>query len=873
MTINFNPQYSSSAFVSSSDCGLGVTFMGPFALLCELELRSGNSRGSQDGTQRAIRYMQAMGKAYDGNPKIFYAKSFKRDDLGTAEVVLHWRDAIRKYGWEPYHDAVSEKLKGLAEVEPYFDVEGPADRLRAILETVKEKAVLSPADRINVTCAKEDIEPLFVEILDAIEAHGTPVTYSEDKEVCVTPELLIFKNDTQAHEWLSTQDFGEEDVLVGANRGMLNDMLYALGKPLVGNSEEGIGPVMRIFTLGLGLFNNPADVTDLLAYLQLPKNPLSSLHVRREKKDGTFFFRSLNRVLADDLSRKGGIGEEWNRDIKEAVYDFDGNVLDEDKRREALTFIGMWDKTDKATKQVSRDEVLDYTRKLGRWAQRHFKKAGGPEDPLEGQYHALAAFCESMKILLEGQPAVIDSRKISLWAGRIIKPITLAGDYARKGSINLVSTLGNIHSRSRHIVWFCADTKMNAGYDYNYLSKMDLDELRAHGVVIPERESTLKAQRNIMMNALTLSESPVTIVNCERIGADQTSPNLIVAELSQKFALKGDTDPYIAPRRDSRPVMKDNGKRIELTIDSTNLEGYQRVESATSIDCLINHPFDYFIDNIACLEGYGTAQMGDIKIIQGNVAHKYIEGLGKSQGYDLSKMKAEHEAHFEDRVDAVTREKGIILLAEENTIAYRNFKTTLKRSIDTLLKIIADRGLTIVAQEYPFTVDMAPFGKITGSIDCLLMNSEKEYVIFDFKWSESSRWQKKAEENRALQLALYTEAIKIDKNAEVAYSGYYVFPQCEFYTNLGYVIPPEEYLTPEQLHEKEIFPQICNSYTFRMEQLKSGILEEADGCALADTMYEAERTQRNLYPLDSYDKTNKDYAYGNTNMILKGDLE
>lgn len=117
MTIYFNPYYSTNAFVTEKDCGLGVAVMGPFPLLNELELRSGNSRGADDGTQRTIRYMQAMKKAKDANPGIFFAKSFDRDDLGTAQVVLRWRDAIRKYGWTPFSDTDSEKLRGLAQVE------------------------------------------------------------------------------------------------------------------------------------------------------------------------------------------------------------------------------------------------------------------------------------------------------------------------------------------------------------------------------------------------------------------------------------------------------------------------------------------------------------------------------------------------------------------------------------------------------------------------------------------------------------------------------------------------------------------------------------------------------------------------------------
>lgn len=872
MTIYFNPYYSTNAFVTEKDCGLGVAVMGPFPLLNELELRSGNSRGADDGTQRTIRYMQAMKKAKDANPGIFFAKSFDRDDLGTAQVVLRWRDAIRKYGWTPFSDTDSEKLRGLAEVEPFFTVEGPADRWRAILSIARKQAILSPSDKIIVTCAKEDLESLYVEVLDAIEKFGTPVQYSLYNEVSQAPKMLSFKNDTLAHEWLSTQEFGDEDVLVGANRGMLNDMLYALGKPLIGNSEEGIGPVMRLFTLGLSLFENPVNITNLLAYLQLPKNPLGSIYVHSQKADGTSYRRSLSRVLADILSRKGGMGRKWNEALSGELYDYDGNLLDEETRTGVLAFIGMWNRTDMKTKMVKRDIVSGYTKALGRWAQRHFQKAGDSEDPLDGQYHALSAFCDSMKILLEGQEEMIDSRKISLWAGRIMTPITLSGDYARVGSINITSSLGNIHSAPKNIVWVSADTKGEAWYEFGFLSKMDREDLRKHGVIIPEREDMLSAQRKIMMNALAMARDGVTIVTIARIGAEQTSPNLIVAELSQKFSLKAEEDPFMVPLKGTGMVITDSGKKVELQIDSSKMKGFSRSESASSIDTLINHPFDYYVAHVAKLEGYGVQQMGDLKTVKGNVAHKYIEQLGSTQGHNISKMKSEHAAHFEEIVDMATREKGILLLSEENAIEYRNFKMVLQRSIKYLLELMESRHLTIVEQEYKFSVKMDPFGEFNGYIDCLLQNEKGEYVIFDFKWSESQRYKDKAEHNRALQLALYEEAIKIDKGP-VAYSGYYVFPQCEFYQNFGFIIEPGSDYTEEQLKEKSIFTQACNSYLYRMEQMCSGILEDADGLAVADTLYENERIARNLYPLDSYDGYSKDYSYGDTNLILKGDLK
>lgn len=871
MTINFNPYYNSSAFVTEADCGLGVTYMGPFALLCELELRSGNSRGSDDHIQRAIRYMQAMGKALDQDPAIFYAKSFQRDDLGTAEIVLRWRDSIRRYGWTPFTNTASEKLRGLAEVENHFKVEGPADRWRAILDVASKRAILSPADTINVTCAKEDLEPMLQELMDSLSAHGTPVIYKTDVEVSVAPEILSFTNDIQMHEWISRQNFTKDDVIVGARRGLLNDMLYALGKPLVGNTEDGIGPVMRIFTLGLSLFSNPVDIIDLLAYLQLPKNPLNALHVKCTRKDGSEYTRSLARILADLLCRQGGMGEGWDRNIDEAVYDWEGNELEKDRIAELRSFIGMWDNTDRKTGMVSRDAVENYVALLARWARGNFSKPGEPEDELDAQFHALASFCDTMKLILEDQPDLIAADKVSMWAGRIIRPITLTGEYARKGSINMVGSLGNIHSAPGHIVWVSAESRTDSGYEFSYLSQLDKDELRKAGVEIPERERTLKADRNISMNALALCKNPVTIVTCERIGADQTSPNLIIAELTQKFGIKPDTEPFIAPPSESRPVNEDTGKRQELRIPPVNLDDYARTQSASSIEKLINHPFDYYVANILGLVGYGTASIADEVTMKGNIAHGYMKDLGDHAHSDIRKMIAEHASSFDERFDKITRQKGILLLSEEKAIDYRDFKTEMRESITTLLNLIQDMKLTIIAQEYPFEVDLHPFGKFKGFIDCLLQDERGDYVIFDFKYG----WQRyfnKINECRAVQLVLYREAVKIDRKADVSFCGYYSFMKRELYSADVPINPGAGFEPIQPIRDYDTFTQVCNSYLYRKQQFAEGILEEGDGMPLHDLQYFADMNSCNLLHLEYNDDGTKQYAYGNENMILKGDL-
>ena len=104
MTIYFNPRYDSSVFLTVADCGLGKAYSGKEALLSELELRAGLTCAEADHADRVIEYMKAMKDALDkakaSGSTLFYADSFERDDFGTAELMLGWRDALVKVGWD-----------------------------------------------------------------------------------------------------------------------------------------------------------------------------------------------------------------------------------------------------------------------------------------------------------------------------------------------------------------------------------------------------------------------------------------------------------------------------------------------------------------------------------------------------------------------------------------------------------------------------------------------------------------------------------------------------------------------------------------------------------------------------------------------------
>ena len=307
MTIYFNPRYDSSVFLTAADCGLGKAYYGKEALMRELELRAGLTCAETEHADRVIAYMEAMTVALTADGNLFYAESFERDDFGTAELMLGWRDALVKAGWDGKTVVGSEKIDVLSQIEVHFDCLGSADRWRTILAEAAKRPILRPTDRIMVQCNENDLEPLLKHLFESINKHyNEPVVeyhsqaqpISEANFQCSIHE---FENEYAAHEWIASQELGQEDVVAEADEALLGDILYTLGKPGIGAADDGIGAVMRLLPLGLALFKYPADIKCLQSYLQSPRTPLGKLHTEFVKKDGTKLYPGIVRQLFDHI--------------------------------------------------------------------------------------------------------------------------------------------------------------------------------------------------------------------------------------------------------------------------------------------------------------------------------------------------------------------------------------------------------------------------------------------------------------------------------------------------------------------------------------------------------------------------------------------
>jgi len=877
MKLLFNPYYDSKVFVKTDGCLINEKVVGPQGLLAELELRAGLTGQYLDDFQRAIFYSRAMKQALKKNRNLFFAKSFDKDKLGTSIILLRWRDALVKIGWNKNMTG-SCRLNDLAEVETFFNEKGEADRWRQLLEYDKMSVLLKNTDKIEVVCKKENLELPFCQLFKGLEAKGYKVSYKSEpvnNELYKKAQVYSFKNDIEMAEWMAQQELGDKDVLVCSDTSILNLQLALEGKPQVGTENNAIGSIMQIFPLGLELFKKPININTLLAYLQLPATPLSSVCVKRQNSKGEVYYQSLSKALLKQLLEDNGIGEKWDALIDEAVYDYEGNdMAKSDKRKNALLFINQWKEVDGQGENciVEKAKVAKFLKQMIIWAKTNLY-----DEEKAPQFNAIVNNCETMLLILEDEPDTVKTHDLMLWTAQISRPVELSTLKARKGSINVTDSVTNLHTAPDTLYWDCTMKEYKFQHELDFLNPGEADILKDNNIEVPDRETLLKAKREMMLSALSKVKDRIVMLECDVIGGAIPIEDPVATELRLGGKLAVQQQSPQRHDREEKPVEAASTKQYEYKVDSINFK--RESESYSSLDELIQRPFDYVMDYILCLKEYGKAAMDDMDTLKGHLAHAYVEMLTEEGERRVSSMRQMHYNQFDEKLNFLAETRGTLLLLEENELEFKRFKSLLKKSVDILLDIIEQNRLDIIGPEQKYEVEIPVIGKMNATIDYVLTDLDGNYVILDFKWSEGQTYKKKLEENDALQLAVYRAILEqylkdIGDPHKVSFMGYYVLPRHTLYTVYETMHHHNIEVVNTEM-DSDLMRLAVNSYTYRMEQLKNGVIEEGEDLELANLQYHADTISRQLYPLkhayrgDAY----KEVSYGNKNIVLKGGLE
>ena len=845
MTIIYSPEFNSTSYINLQQRQgqlLGLKVCGSTELLSELELRAGIVALEQSEPERLVAFHESLSKNVEGT---IFKKSFMTDEVGVARQLMAWTDNLLMAGWTPDTKVDSDKLEALAKIVKGVAGKHVAQRWQDLTTYLKDHTIFEKDDGIEVHTEKL-IPAVIKSTLEQLANQATVNYVTNEGDMPTDFKVYHFKTRDKAYQWYLSQPdaIKDVDVTISNDNCILNDMAIAMGKPTVNSKSQNSNPqLLQLFKLGMSLFTRPLNVYNLLSYLQVPGHPAKGV---------TF---QLAKVLADE----GGVNEKWDEVIQN--YDFK-NDKDEDEREECLSFISMV-KEEFQSDYIPVEAIKSYANNLAHWCDKQiFSKH--VSDKRKEQLVVLSSFCRSLVQTLKDKKTVT-SEELMVTIDGIYRPQSFTHFKAEKDSPDFISSITQLADSVENVCWLgCVGSSLSS-YPYDFLNAEEINKLNEQKLSIPSKTEFYTQYRQLQLDALKKIRQNLILVCWEYDGNELQEEHPLLTEFKSRY-----TDEQwakIVVTNEKPRLEEKKGEVVKLDIiPNYQLNGDQlkslkrKTESYSSISTLIQHPFDYTVDYLLKLREPSVGQLDDLDTTKGNVAHLFIENLVKEFGTEMpNKYKELTDEERTSRINLAISQKGAILLLPEYKMEQQQFVAKLKESALILIDIITHLGLQTVECEVEMNVQLEDIGSFEAKPDMVLqeINNPLNYVIFDFKWSESSSFEKKLKEKRAMQLEFYSQAATIhyqeqDKRAKIVGTAYYLFPMCKLFTT---VFPKSDHIVKVEVDseadKRKLFEEIKNSYNYRRNELNNGKVEDSELCAIAELPYDKDKTNNiPRYPLE-----------------------
>ena len=860
MKIIFHPSFDNGYYTApKNSCAkiLGTKIIGTAGLLEHLELHNGFSGIYASDGERAAAYLSHVRESAQGT---MIETSFKNDELGVAKCLLEWRDKLIMAGWTPERagDSTTPKLNLLSKIEESWkgQMKGIADRWLELSQSGNLKTATE--GEIDCRCAKEQLPLLIQKVLEMCGAK-----FAKYEESMSIPDDLKVKVEhytdlSDAYRQLAShaEEFNAETAIINRDDVSLNHILFAWGKPLVNATIRESNPFsLQLFKLAMAVFSRPLNIENILAYLQLPIGPVP---------------RRLRSKLANILIQDGGFGSiDWDRldeekiqelkkeDISSkwdmAIYDYINEAFDEEKEEEKDTKVKRASKasllkyiTDPNIKKgdnIPTKTLMEYIGAINQWASAFANSDKVEDEMLKRQMATVVSYFKQLSSTLKNIDT-ISYQDLEKHVRTIYKPMTIIQARAQVGSLKTIDSYTQLLDMPKALLWLDCCGVDETIDPYEFLSTTERNWLNNQpGIVIPRLHDTLEMNRKEMISILSRVKDDITLVTADYHHNPKMAEHPIVAELKMQRGkgLMIEEKEVKLELTDAKKLHKVEPK-LQYKLGKTDYAG--RKESNTSLDTLINYPFDYVVEYVARLGKSSKKELGSLKTITGLVAHSFIASLIDSvTGMDKEKCLDEMEkllnAEYEPRLENAIYTTGLSLLLKENDVEYDNIHYLLKRSTQTLITIMREKKLTPIGCELAYNNPLENIGDFDARIDMVLEDSNGKTVIFDFKWTYSEFYGKKIEEGKSIQLELYRK--ELEEKETVSAVGYYLMPKCQLQTSDYDTLKDEngriiiQHIDAPQ--DAQLFKQIKNSYNQRMNEIRAGEIEEGEEMDIKDLPY------------------------------------
>ena len=881
MKIYFNQHYSSDPYVDYEKAAyFGTVYCGAEGLLNIMMLHGGIASSTTSAEERKTAYHNNMQRCIESRHLCY--SSFKLDSFATSNAVLAWRDVLVAAGWD-LKNGDTPKLQFIRDMEPADMPPGNADHWNRALQLSAEQRMFPENTDIFITQSPKFIDPKFAALFANQEKFGITIHYQSDEQAIAdgnlgkiqqwfldeqcerinisqnddTFELLRFNNEDAALRYIATQPADRWSLYYCQQAKRFDNTLRLLGQPVCGSELGACEPqVVQLFTLGNGIFEYPLNLNRILAWLNAPIHPLG---------------RNLCQNLAQALASSGGIcNDEWNNVINQHLNSCTNDKEHEKESEKIRIFLPL-----RRTETLETKSVESFNNALRTWAKRLLSMEEFPYDEIvREQLRQIDTYCSALlNILREHRQESISFIELQRWCQSIVSLKSYTQYEAEAGCRRVITAEGDIHSVADSLVWFCIEDDGAGAYPFDFLTTEECAVLKDSGTYIYDKTQYSCIKREAMVQTL-LRTRKLTIIECTKLNGEPLRRHPLMLQLNEAVD-GGLASLFIMPQLSEESLTDDksvNNSSDELVLQLEDdvvihpRHEYDRTESYSSLDLLIQHPFDYVCQYNAALGDVGIPTLDDRDRTMGNVAHRIIEKVfehGTDKAEQGRRIKDEYDRIFNEAVDSI----GLLLRQREYAINLNSMQKQMQVALGKLQEIIINNGLTVDECEYEFkTLDWAAAGdgvKLASRADMLLTDADGNKVIFDFKWSPNRKsYEKKIQTNTALQLAIYKHLAEKEFGCSVR-TAYILLPGMEFVSGDKF----EEYASVEHDTFVDMMRQAANAYTFRWEQLSERRIERAEGRELSESEYGEAQEEQDLYPLKEYNGTISENIFADFNKL------
>lgn len=869
MKIIFSDEYDANVYPSLHDqksAAFGETIAGPLKLLSLIETALGLPDITQSRAKRVQVWLEKLFASCSEDS--FFNKSLKQDGPGTASFLLKKRDELVLAGWNPnehtrfrFADLAkaenSEPVMPLGfperilaiinmlpsnqlsewQIEAHCDINAmgnPWPILFDLLEKSDVNVIQSP-DELIIKNPKTDlgkIQQLLSELNQNKTTQPDPVLLQSDGS------LIIVNSDSEAvssaylSRWIEMQKVKNDTVLIVPEQdSLLIDAINARGLPAAGHvRRSNPNPVSGILTLSLELLWLPVDPRRILDFLSLPVSPIN---------------RSIAMKLARVFANKPGIGnQEWKDTLDKQARVYQEKYPDksiEDFILPVKVFIDR--KRYDSLEGIPATELRTILNELERWAKRRAHAMGLEDNPIANDLIALSEKAKQLLYFFRNDGNNITRLELDRYYKQVGNPDGLMHKESELGAWPVIAKPGALRDSARHLIWwnFIAADRPSIN---KYWSKNELEYLEQNDIGLRTHRELLNRYQQSQVSALLKTTDSVTLFWPATVNGEKTAAHPLISSLEAHS--KNFSDICIGLDDWASLVNKKNNKS-DLSITQSikqknlpNLESPWKItkpiatrnpESYSSIQKLFYAPNIWFLEYVLKLKHVSIYSPLEDSRLDGNIAHALLQDILMTAGFknpDDPKISK----WVEDKLQELCEQEGLQYYLPGKELQKRSLLNATTRAAHEIIRGLHQSGWDAHGVEIKVDgkIDGIP---LMGYIDLALTKQDQRCVV-DLKLSGKKYKTTEFEENRALQLAIYSILFGQPKPADIAY---FIIDTATWITQQDKVIKKSIVVPSKNGGIDDFRKRIQATWKYRKQQLEQGIIEtpnpeEAmpDGC-------------------------------------------